>query len=330
MTTDDTRLAALKATKLAVLVSALSGVAPDDLVVPDRSSTIVGCLADDRAWVLADRVGDLGPALHWFRRQAVAGLTILSEPHVAADLARRAAGLHADIEVKRVTGSEASTAEPAPPPSPPELADEIWRAAAVMADAGIAVVDDHGRLTGEVNGLEVARVEPPSPTDPLSEVTLSVGVGQADRQLHGYVHGHLDQLESLRRAVATVSEIRRAGAGLHPLTRLARPRWLRSVLVAEPIRAGLSGLQPQPPLRPNPGVFDTEPAAAYSAAERVTVVCSAGVDLDLIPEAVDYRLRIDPGSRLLLVLPPQDVKLATRGVIDLVPEAQVLALEPPW
>jgi hypothetical protein len=92
----------------------------------------------------------------------------------------------------------------------------------------------------------------------------------------------------------------------------------------------LNDLEPQAPLQPYYGVFDGQPAAAYAPSERVTVVCSSGVDLDLIPEAVDYRRRIDPDSQLLVVLPERDRRLATAGLIGLVPGIEVRSVQPPW
>ena len=280
--------------------------------------------------MLAESISDLGSALHWFRRQQAEGLTVLADKAVAGDLARRAEPLRIDIEVLNVDGASLSAAEPSPPQQPPELSAELWQSAAVIADAGLTVIDDHGRLIGEILGLEIARVEPPSPTDPSSEPALHVGIGEADRQLHGYIHGHLDDVEKLRQAASIVAGLRRPGNGMHPLGLLARPRWLRSILITDPSKAGLGELEAVVPLRANPGVFDTEPAAAYSSGDRVTVVCSAGVDLDLLPEAADYRQRVDPESKLLLVLPERDVKLATWGVIDMVENTQILAVEPPW
>lgn len=332
MTLDEGRLAALKSTKLAVLAASLSGVSKDELALPASGSAIVGCIAGDRAFVLAEQIRDLGPALHWFHRQASTRLTVLTDGDAAADLARRAALLSVDVEIQAIEGASAKPVQAASPLAVPELPDELWRAAAVMADAGVSIVDDHGRLTGEVNGLEVGRVELPMPSaeQPDPEITVQVGVGEADRQLHGYVHSHLEDVEALRRAATMVAEQRRPGNGIHPLSRLARPRWLRSMLIADPALLGLSELEPLAPLRPHPGVFDTEPAAAYARSDRVTVVCSTGVDLDLIPEAADYRLRIDPGSRLLIVLPERDVKLSTRGVIEMVDNAEALAITPPW
>ena len=334
MTVDEARLSALRSAKLGHLVAQISGADPAEVNTGSTGTALAGCVLEGRSYVLADQVRDLGSALHWHRRQdhsrssgSAAGLTILAESNIAGELARRADLLEADVVVYAVDDDQTSLAKPTPRPTVPELSDELWRAAGVMADAGARVVDDHGRLTAEVNGLEVARIDQVEGPEPI---VLQVGVGEADRELHGYVHGHLDDQEKLANAIATVAEIRRHGVGLHPLSRLARPRWLRSMVVNDPSLVGLTELQPQPPLRPSQGVFDTEPAAAYAAAERAVVVCSSGVDVDLIPEAADLRDRIDPEALLIFVLPERDAKLATAGVDQLLSRAEVRAIDPPW
>jgi len=328
VTLDESRLAAVRSAKLGALVADLTGTPPDAQIQAASESAIVACLVGDRAFVLADAISDLGPAWHWFARQDAAMLTVLAESGVAEDLARRASLVNADIEIMAVAAASARPADVAPSPTVPEISDELWRTAAVIADTGARVVDDNGRLTGEVRGLEVARVEPDDHA--LGSPRIQVGVGQADRELHGYVHGHLDDQDRLRRAVEVVLQHRRAGAALHPLTRLARPRWIRSELLSNPAAIGLTDLEPQAPVRPTAGVFDREPATAYSRPDRVTVVCSAGVDLDLLPEAVDVRARIDPESRLILALPSRDVALATGSLLESVPNSEVRAVTPPW
>ncbi len=335
MALDGQRLAALRATKLAALIRATAGTDCDRRAHTD--SAVVCCVADGRMYGLARRPTDLGPLLARCRTTSgVEGLTVFVDPAdlagdaaatTAGDLARRASLLTADVEIMVVTGAGTAKAEPTPVLETPEIDDGLWRESAVMADAGARVVDDHGRLVGEVNGLEVARVEPAEGVQP---VRLRVGVGQADRELQVFVHGHLDDEERLRRAVEVVATHRRVDAAPHPLNRLARPRWLRSAIVGDPGLVDLTDLEPRPPLRPRPGVADREPAAAYSRVDGVTVVCSAGVDLDLLPEAVDYRARIDPGSKLLVVLPPRDVDVGRRWLDDLATDFEVRAVEPPW
>ncbi|MDH5518964.1 MAG: hypothetical protein OEZ14_00385 [Acidimicrobiia bacterium] len=325
---NETRLAALNAAKLNALVTSVTGGPCDQLVQPGLSLTCgrVG----DRLFALADRLADLGPILAWAEGNGGPSLTVFADDSddLAGHLARRSSLLSADITVMRVVGAKATPAEPVALPLPPDLGEDLWRAAAVMADAGARVVDDHGRLTGEVLGLEVARVEPPGPDD--DEITVRVGVGRADRDLQGYVLGHLDDVARLRRSVGLVETHRRAGVALHPLNRLSRPRWLRSVLLDDPAIVNVVDLDPLPPLWPDGGLLDTEPSAAFSPSDRVTVVCSAGFDFDLLPQAVDYRHRIDPGSSLTLVVPRRDRELVERRVTGAAPDVSVRSVDTPW
>ena len=159
---------------------------------------------------------------------------------------------------------------------------------------------------------------------------LEVGVGQADRELQQYIHGSSSDEENLRRCVAAVSRDRRPGSGSHPLSRLVRQRWLRSVLLDNPSLIGVSDLDPVVPLRPSATVLRVEPAAAFSPTGRAVVVTSVGVDPDLLPEAVDYRHRVDPTAKLILVLPSRDKELATSRLVGMVANVEVVAIDEPW
>ncbi len=295
---------------------------------PDQiDGSVVGVVVDGRAFYQTDDPRGLGPALRWAATHGARHLTLIAESSVAADLARRAGlvGAGMETEVWSAAGPDVEPAESRPVPSPPDLPADHLRFAAVISEAGARPVDDHGLLVAEVAGLEVARVlEDDSSTGPR----LSVGVGQADRELQHYLHGHLDDDTNLRRAIAAVARHRRPGSAAHPLTRLARQRWLRSVLLDHPGRLGLSSLEPLTPLRPRDTLLGHEPAAA--AGPSVVVVCSVGVDLDLVPEAADYRERTDPGADLVVVVPERDRRLAGAGATTAVPRLRITSIEVPW
>ncbi len=324
---NEARLAALNSAKLNALVGNVTGTACEHLVQPGLG---LSCgFTGDRLFALADRLTDLGPILAWSQAKSGCSLTVFADGSndLAAHLSRRTSLLSADVEVLAISGAEAVPVEPIPLPQPPDLGEDLWRAAAVMADAGARVVDDHGRLTGEVLGLEVARIEPPAPGD---DIQVRVGVGSADRELQGYVLGHLGDVDRLRRSVQLVQSHRRAGVALHPLNRLSRPRWLRSCLLDDPAGLGVVDLDPLPPLWSDTGLLDTEPSAAFSPSDRVVVVCSAGFDFDLVPQAVDYRHRSDPGASLVLVVPERDLDMIRRRVPESVPDVIVRSVDTPW
>lgn len=295
------------------------------------SGSTSGAVVDGRAYFQTADVRGLGPALRWARSNGAQRLCLIAESEVAADLARRADLLAADIEVWSADGPDVAPAVERPVLRPPKLPSEHRRYASVIAEAGARPLDDHGMLIAEVAGLEVARVT--DETDPEPAVRLSVGVGQADRELQQYIHGHLDDDANLRRAIAAVVKERRPGASAHPLTRVARQRWLRSVLLDDPTRIGLTSLEAVAPLRPRETVLGDEPAAAIGHDEQGTVtvvVCSVGVDLDLLPEAADYRLREAPEADLVIVVPERDRQLAAAGGTEWLPELRVVSIPGPW
>ena len=106
----------------------------------------------------------------------------------------------------------------------------------------------------------------------------------------------------------------------HPLNRLARERLVRDLLVREPGRIDLVSLAPAPPPVPRPRLTEVAPCAAlgYDGEGRVVVVvCSVGIDLDLVPWAADARLALAaPADRLLLVLPRRDAHPVTRALAE--------------
>ena len=119
-------------------------------------------------------------------------------------------------------------------------------------------------MRGEVLGLEVARIVhgTTTPGTPIDEPVLEVGVGHADRELTGLVHGNLPPAAQLARVIEIVRAQRRVGAERHPLNQLAPERWLRANLVADPARIGLAELRSAPPAVPRPNLRDPAIAVA--------------------------------------------------------------------
>lgn len=308
---------------------------PDD---HQLDPNVPGFVVDGEAFFQTDDVRGLGLALRWALSNQATSLVVLAEADVAGDLARRAAHLTdggatdrdeavtlTSLEVWSATGPQVEPAEPAELAPPPELPDDHRRFASLIAEAGARPVDDHGLLVAEVAGLEVARVvDDPDGHGPR----LSVGVGQADRELQGYIHGHLDDGANLRRAIGAVVHHRSPGSASHPLSRLSRQRWLRSALMDDPGLVGLDALDAVTPLRPPRTLLSQEPVAARGPG--AVVVCSVGVDLDLVPEAAEYRHREDPSADLIVVVPERDRVLVGGPMVDLVPGLRLLSIEAPW
>ena len=291
-----------------------------------------GSAGDQGFYFVDDDPRAVGRALHWAQRQGLSRVEIL----VAAggsDLARRAELLSQHdpdqpvmVRAWNVDGSDVSAAEASACPQPPTLPADHWALAGVMTEAGARPIDDNGVLVADVVGLEVARV-----VDGADGPVMEIGVVHADRELNRLVHGGLDTDSGLRRVIAAVAQ-HRTGETHHPLSRLGRERWLRAMLLDQPAIIGASWLEPLVPLRARVGLVATEPAAACGelvSGQPVVAVTVVGVDLDLVPEAADYRQRWNPEAELILAVPARDLALNT-ALLGRVPAARAVALDGPW
>ncbi|HVE45257.1 MAG TPA: hypothetical protein VNA57_00725 [Acidimicrobiales bacterium] len=279
-------------------------------------------------WVLAEERPEraLGGALVWAARSHIEQLHVLAEGEEAAGvLARRAAAFRRPPQVWTISGRTVTPAVPAPPLSEEPPTDAHLAFAAMFAAAGAEAVVEHGVLVAEVLGLEVGRV---------IDGRLDVGVGKHDREAQRLVHVDRPPEEALRAAVAAVREVRRAGAPVHEMNRLAHERWLRSVVMASPQMVGAASLAPlpEPVSRQGLRMAAPAPAAGLDADGRpLVVVCSTGIDVDLVPTAADARLGHDPTARLVIVVPEADDHPVTRDLAaQLADPAEVVAITGDW
>lgn len=264
-------------------------------------------------WVLADdhQARVLGPALLWAARHGVASLhVVVDDPGAAGLLARRAPLFALGPQVWVVAGRSLEPAVASPhavePPTDPRLLD----AASLFVAAGCDRVVEHGRVVAEVAGLEVARVTIGADGEP----SLEVGVGRFDREAHAMISGGDIDAARLQKVAALVGGHRRPGAPPHPLNALVPERGLRARIVADPSLVGAARLVRVPPVVEPPDLRMTSPAPAVGEGvdgQPVVVVCSTGIDLDLLPTAADTRLRDGRGGRLVLAVPPRDAHRAT-------------------
>ncbi|MDP1821364.1 MAG: hypothetical protein Q8K58_15915 [Acidimicrobiales bacterium] len=307
-------------------------------IKPERHSFPGGAAltAGSSAWLLleSDPVISLGPALVWADRRGAADVHLLTE-RAAGVLARRAALFSPAPTVWEVDGTAVRPATPDPVPvaAPAEPAPEL---ASLLVDADLEVLVEDGLVRGELNGLEVARIVHGTSTAgmPLDEPLLEVGVGQADRELTAMLHGRLDPVDQLARVAEIVRDLRRPGAERHPLNQLVPERWLRARLLADPGRVGCARLRPVEAPIPRANLRERGVAVALGTAlddQPVVVACSVGIDLDLVPSAADARLALDPGARLVLVVPERDAHPVTRSLATrLVDPAELVALPGDW
>jgi hypothetical protein len=287
-------------------------------------------------WLLLDTqpLAALGPALVWADRRGLTELHLLVEAQ--AGVVARRAGLFSNAPVVWAVDGTSLHRAVGEPAVPDQVAEPAPALAELLVDADIEVVVEGGIVRGEVLGLEVARIVHGTTTagTPIEEPVLEVGVGHADRELTGMLHGNLPPAAQLARVIEIVRAQRRAGAERHPLNQLAPERWLRAVLVADPGRIGLAALRAAPPAVPRPNLRD--PAIAVAVGDdldgaEVVVACSVGVHLDLVPAAADARALLAPGARLLLVVPERDAHPVTRALAQrLVTPAEVVPLSGDW
>lgn len=293
------------------------------------------------AWVLVQRDPEraLGAALAWSLRQGATATTCVVDagsdgrPQLAAAglVAAKAAAMASPPTVLALTRSGAVPVTPealaSPAPSAPS------GLAALRLDdaeaAGVEVVAHaDGGLSFEVLGLEVARVAPGG--------ELLVGAGKHDRDATNELYAGAPTREALVRAAEVIRQERHPDAQPGPANLLQRERWLRHALLADPTPlepAGVVGpLVPVPDPTLPVDLRRHRPAGATAHEERVLMVCSAGIDLDLVPTAAWLRAWAAPeAERIVLVVPVGDDQPILHDMALLLPvPASVVAVVPPW
>jgi hypothetical protein len=320
---DPDRRSRLLGVKLATLAREHLDLYAEPLTYPGGAALAV----PPRGAVLADEDPgrSLGPALAWSRRNGVDDLHLVAED-AAGLLSRRAAEFETPPSIWWAQGRDLHSVDPEPHVDAAEPSDAVRAFEPQLIAAGCDVRVEHGALIGEILGLEVARVVEPVDGPPR----LEVGVGRHDREAFAIIHGDLPTDAALAEVVASVRRYRRAEVPEHPLHRLAAERWLREVVTSDPALVGAATLDAAEGPVPRPNVKQAWPAVA--TGDGVVVVCSVGIDLDVVPFAADARLAAgDPGARLVLVVPARDDHRVTRELNGLlrVP-ADVVTVPDDW
>lgn len=322
MTSSPDRRQLLLRAKLNALVSdSWGGVALEHDAFPGGAAGVAG----STGWVLAeDQPGrSLGAALAWGRRHDVDELHLLATGDTGP-LARQARAFSAAPTVWAVEGRELRRAEPAPLSEPAAPDERVLAFAPLLARAGARPWVEHdGTLVGEVLGLEMARA-----VSEEGDVHLEVGVGKHDREVQRLLLGD-EPDESAVRAVVDEVRRRRLQEG-HPLALLAPERWLAEILAVRPTTVGEHDLERVPALVTRDDLRDRAPAPLRGPG--VVVVCSVGLDPELVPLAADARLAYGgPDARLVLVVPEGDDHPATRALAaGLVHPADVVPVGRDW
>ena len=347
MSLDADQRARLLVAKLAALVRTERDLECE----PTATGSVVAASADGTAFVLLEdgSPGGLGGALLWASRREAEALVLFVDSD-AGRLARLASYFDTPtlpIQVRAVTGATSIEATPEAAPAPidglvgastdgiDEPADGIDEIVEMLRAEGLEVVVEHGVLRGEVLGLEVARaVVWPAEVGGDDRVHLEAGVGRFDRDAVAAVHPDEDPAVALARSTDAVRRHRYPGAPAHPLSLLARERWLRADLLADPSLVGAASLRPVDMTTEPAGMKDTHPAAAVGETgdgEALLVICSTGFDLALVPLAADTRALHDPTARLVIAVPERDLHAATAELIGLLAvPAELVAVPTGW
>jgi hypothetical protein len=290
--------------------------------------------AGEAAFVLVDAAThrSLGGVLAWARRYEAGEIHLLadSSEEVAALLARRAQEFALPVKVWQVVPPTLRLATPAGFFPPPPLPGAAAPFAEVLRAAGVTPVVEFGVLTGELLGLEVARVVVDG-----EGARLEVGVGSQDRTFHRDLEPDRVVSDVLAEVVALIRRWRTPGGSAHLANSLAVERWLRHVVVARPELVGAAWLAPMPPSVPRDDLRTSTAAMAAGVdidGEPVVVATSTGIDLDLVPAAADARRAAGLGSaRLILAVPPGDDHPRTRQLAAaLRAPAEVVTVPADW
>ncbi|NCG41190.1 MAG: hypothetical protein GWP30_09415 [Actinobacteria bacterium] len=214
-------------------------------------------------------------------------------------------------------------------PTSKESTDVDPELIAVLEAADLDVVYEHGIVAGEIRGLEVARIESDG-----EEQRIAVGVGAHDREAFALLHGGMPSGEALLRVTETVRFHRRAGAEPHPLNRLNAERWLRSQLIGSPQKIGATVLSSASPPTARRSLKETIPAVAYgrmAEGNQVVVVCTIGIDLNLIAFGAQARMYTDPEAQLIFVVPERDAHPLLKAMVEkLMVPAELIAIDDDW
>jgi len=290
----------------------------------DHAAVWGAALETNGAWTAlleADPLASFGQAVVLAVRHKATALDLLAEKDTGA-LARQAQHFSPAPVVWRIDGSNLHPAEAEPLVELPAVVVPP-HIEAVLNEVGVDLVIEHGVATGEVLGVEVARVM----TAHDGTQRLDVGVGAYDQGAFATINPDLSDSAALQAVVDQVRAHRYRGAEPHPINRLVRERWLRAELLADPSRVGLSSLRSVEGTVAREGLYDVRPACAVGGG--ALVACSVGVDLSLVPTAAD--LAAHHGcDRIIFVLPQRDVYDVTKQLAErlAIPHEFVVADEP--
>ena len=147
---------------------------------------------------------------------------------------------------------------------------------------------------------------------------LEVGVGRTMARPSGCCTANIATVEALATFVESVLSYRSTEAIQHPLNRLGQERYLRWQLEQDPSLVGMTMVRPHEPPQPRPNLKDPIPCVARAigpAGQEFTLVCSVGVDVDLVGFVADVQSADD--TAVVVVLRERDAIPLTSELLAL-------------
>jgi hypothetical protein len=310
------RRSRLLSLKLRALLREHLGLASDPEGMSETFGLGAAFVGVDATWVLID--GDssrtLGPVLAWTSRfNNPVHLLVEQDSGV---IARRAQFFQSSITVWHVDDRTLTPAVPAAHLPEETAKPEHVAMMELISSSGADALIEHGIVVGEVRGLEMCRVVD---DDYTGDSRLEVGIGVNDREAFLMVHGELPKEEALRNVIEAVAVHREPDAMVHPFNQFGAERMHRWRALQDPQSVGFVSLSPaDPPVR-RTNMKDAVPCVALgqrSEGDPAVAVFVHGVDLDLIPFAVDAASRCDV-QRVVVVARAKDITPSMHKMAEL-------------
>ena len=297
---------------------------------PDAQQFPEGALVVDGDQVVVYRHTDadvaIGPVMLAATKASAEKVSVVvGDAPTAGILTRQATQLAVPPDVYVLDGTDIVVADPAEVPGvqEPTMAD-VELAHAAYEPHALELVVEAGIVRGELFGLEVSRVV---------DGVVEVGVGRFDREAGAMLRGTMESTDVLADALAQVAPHRTAEALPHPLNRLGRERWLRSVAVAEPSTVGLTSLAPVETVAVRQNLLDPFVAAGLGMdgdGVDTLAVFAAGLDTTALAHAADLTARHAP-ERVVVAIPEADMLPALTALYPLLAApTEVVGMAAPW
>ena len=179
----------------------------------------------------------------------------------------------------------------------------------MLEDNHCVVTFEHGKVKGELKGLQIAEVV----TEPSGKSHLEVGVGTYDREAHKIVNYNAPVETTLARISQEVSKYRHKDSVVHPLNRVARSNWLIHEVMSANSEIGVTDMERVPSPVEAMDVSDSVPASAIAKKNNQVILLTAytGADLEAVPVTAQL-LNSYPADEIWFLHPQKDDYSAIR------------------